>query len=108
MKNALNRLEKIYKDIIFDYFSNTLFVYISVYYKHYYTYLYLSILSIYTIYITIECVTFFNVIIQRLNNQLHNIYINTFRRIFEIVGYKALLSPVTATFIFQPKSNIDG
>ena len=51
MKRASNRFEKIYEDIIFDYFNITLFVHISVYYIYYYTYLYLYILSIHIIYI---------------------------------------------------------
>ena len=51
MKRASNWFEKIYKDIIFDYFNITLFVHISVYYIYYYTYLYLYILSIHIIYI---------------------------------------------------------
>ena len=103
MKRASNRFEKIYEDIIFDYFSITLFAHISVYYIYYYTYLYLYILSIYTIYITIECVTFRNVIIKKLYNRL-NIYNNAFRRIFKLVGYNTLLSTLITTFITQPKT----
>ena len=101
MKRASNRFEKIYEDIIFDYFNITLFIHISVYYMYYYTYLYLYILSIYTIYITIK--TFLSVTIQKLHNRL-NIYNNAFRRIFKLVGYNTLLSPVIATFITQPKA----
>jgi hypothetical protein len=103
MKRASNWFEKIYEDIIFDYFNITLFVHISVYYIYYYTYLYLYILSICTIYITIE--TFRNLIIKKSYNRLHNIYNNAFRRIFELVGYNATLSPVISTFITQPKAN---
>ena len=103
MKRASNWFEKIYKDIIFDYFNITLFVHISVYYIYYYTYLYLYILSICTIYITIE--TFRNLIIKKSYNRLHNIYNNAFRRIFELVGYNATLSPVISTFITQPKAS---
>ena len=51
MKRASNWFEKIYEDIIFDYFNIILFVHISVYYIYYYTYLYLYILSIHIIYI---------------------------------------------------------
>ena len=101
MKRASNRFEKIYEDIIFDYFNITLFIHISVYYIYYYTYLYPYILSIYTIYITIE--TFLSVTIQKLHNRL-NIYNNAFRRIFKLVGYNAILSPVIATFVTQPKA----
>ena len=72
MKRASNWFEKIYEDIIFDYFNITLFTHISVYYIYYYTYLYLYILSICTIYITIECVTFLSATIQKLYNRLHN------------------------------------
>ena len=102
MKRASNRFEKIYEDIIFDYFNITLFVHISVYYIYYYTYLYLYILSICTIYITIE--TFRNLIIKKSYNRLHNIYNNAFRRIFKLVGYNALLSTLISTFITQPKA----
>lgn len=108
MKIAPNRFEKIYKAMIFDYFSIILFLYISVYYIHYYTYLYLYILSIYTIYITIECITFRNVIIQKSYGRLYYIYNTAFHRIFELVGYEALLSPVIVAFITQPKQIIDG
>ena len=103
MKRASNRFEKIYEDIIFDYFNITLFVHISVYYIYYYTYLYLYILSIYTIYITIECITFRNIIIKKSYSRL-NIYNNAFRRIFKLVGYNALLSTLISTFITQPKA----
>ena len=51
MKRASNWFEKIYEDIIFDYFNIILFAYIPVYYIYYYTYLYLYILSIHIIYI---------------------------------------------------------
>lgn len=102
MQRTFNRFEKIYKDMIFDYLNMVLFVHISVYYIHYYTYLYLYILSICTIYITIECITFYNVIIQKSYNRL-NIY-NTFPRIFKLVGYNAFLSSVVSTFITQPKA----
>lgn len=108
MKRAFKEFEKIYKAMIFDYFSIALFLYISVYYIYYYTYLYLYILSNYTIYITIECITFRNVIIQKSYNRLHHIYNIAFHRIFELVGYKALLSPVIAAFVAQPKQIIDG
>ena len=108
VKMVPNRFEKIYEAMIFDYFSIILFLYISVYYIHYYTYLYLYILSIYTIYITIECVTFRNIIIQKSYGRLHYIYNIAFHRIFELVGYKALLSPVTAAFVTHPKLILDG
>ena len=101
MKRASNRFEKIYEDIIFDYFNITLFIHISVYYIYYYTYLYPYILSIYTIYITIE--TFLSVTIQKLHNRL-NIYNNAFRRIFKLVGYNALLSTLISIFVTQPKA----
>ena len=101
MKRASNRFEKIYEDIIFDYFNMALFAHISVYYIYYYTYLYLYILSICTIYLTIE--TFRSVTIRKSYNRL-NIYNNTFRRIFKLVGYNAILSPVIATFVTQPKA----
>ena len=104
MKKTSNWFEKIYEDIIFDYFSITLFAHISVYYIYYYTYLYLYILSICTIYITIECVTFRNVIIKKSYYRLHNIYNNAFHRIFKLVGYNALLSTLISTFITQPKA----
>ena len=103
MQRTFNRFEKIYKDMIFDYFNIVLFARISVYYIYYYTYLYLYILSICTIYITIEYITFCNVTIQKSYNRL-NIYNNAFRRIFKLVGYNALLSSVVATFITQPKA----
>ena len=103
MKKASNWFEKIYEDIIFDYFSITLFAHISVYYIYYYTYLYLYILSICTIYITIESITFRNVIIKKSYSRL-NIYNNAFHRIFKLVGHNALISPVIATFITQPKA----
>ena len=102
MKRASNWFEKIYEDIIFDYFNITLFIHISVYYIYYYTYLYLYILSIYTIYITTE--TFRNLIIKKSYNRL-NIYNNAFRRIFKLVGYNALLSTLISTFITQPKAS---
>lgn len=104
MKRASNRFEKIYEDIIFDYFNITLFIHISVYYIYYYTYLYLYILSIYTIYITIECITFRNIIIKKLYSRLHNIYNNAFYRIFKLVGYNTILSTVISTFFTQPKA----
>ncbi len=103
MKRASNWFEKIYEDIIFDYFNIILFVHISVYYIYYYTYLYPYILSIYTIYITTEYITFRSVVIQKLYNQ-YNIYNNAFHRIFELVGYNALLSTLISTFITQPKA----
>ena len=105
MKRASNWFEKIYEDIIFDYCNIILFAHISVYYIYYYTYLYLYILSICTIYITIESITFLSVTIQKLYNRLHNMYNNAFRRIFELVGYNAPISPVISTFIIQPKAN---
>jgi hypothetical protein len=101
MKRASNWFEKIYEDIIFDYFNMALFAHISVYYIYYYTYLYLYILSICTIYLTIE--TFRSVTIRKSYNRL-NIYNNTFRRIFKLVGYNAILSSVVATFVTQPKA----
>ena len=101
MKRASNWFEKIYKDIIFDYFNIILFVHISVYYIYYYTYLYLYILSIYTIYITIE--TFRNLIIKKSYSRL-NIYNNAFHRIFKLVGYNVLLNTLISAFITQPKA----
>ena len=102
MEILLKRLKKLFIGMYFIKCSITLITNISVYYIYYYTYLYLYILSICTIYITIE--TFRNLIIKKSYNRLHNIYNNAFRRIFELVGYNATLSPVISTFITQPKA----
>ena len=104
MKILLKRLKKLFIGMYFIKYSITLITNIPVYYIYYYTYLYLYILSICTIYITIECVTFRNVIIKKSYYRLHNIYNNAFHRIFKLVGYNALLSTLISTFITQPKA----